>query len=238
MFTRLGCDGTASALRVEFYPYRACSDDPASRRSCLRALFRLLQRAPRAVLEGAARYCWARYRRKLRQSLPSYLEYARSNDAQRMNRMRRGGSPAATNPRGNTSIWTDFSTSSMGNTCGQLQRPAHWLEHAKLAPAIRVYDPAKSNLLNAAWTARRSGLRRGYVLFHEMLHVKAPTRRSGLQHGFAFPRISRRREAASSILPVRVPSWTRWPNEERELCHYRAELNCNQVIFGTCPHAI
>src|SRR5258708_1843582 len=44
--------------------------------------------------------------------------------------------------------------------------------------------------------------------------------------------------SASSILPVRVPSWTRWPNEERELCPLPCGAKLYQVIFGTYPHAI
>src|SRR3984893_18419192 len=105
MFTRLGCDGRPPRFRVEFYPYSSLVLTIRRREEVVFVRFSdLLQRAPLAVLEGAAALLLARvYRRKASGELTEpYLEYARSDRTRsRMNQMRRGRVRlAATGPRG------------------------------------------------------------------------------------------------------------------------------------------
>src|SRR5260370_42405978 len=104
MFTRLGCDGRPPRFRVEFYPYSSLVLTIRRREEVVYVRFYdLLQRAPLAVLEGAAALLLARvYRRKGSGALVEpYLQYARSDRTRsRMNRIRPGRVRlAATGPR-------------------------------------------------------------------------------------------------------------------------------------------
>src|SRR5580658_7366298 len=105
VFTRLGCDGRPPRFRVEFYPYSSLVLTIRRREEVVFVRFSdLLQRAPLAVLEGAAALLLSRvYRRRAPSALTEpYLRYARSDRTRsRMNRMRRGRVRlAATGPRG------------------------------------------------------------------------------------------------------------------------------------------
>src|SRR5258708_38481620 len=81
VYTRLGCEGRPPRFRVEFYPYRSLvltirrREDAAWVR-----LSDLLQRAPLAVLEGAAALLLSRvYRRRAPAALTTpCLEHARA----------------------------------------------------------------------------------------------------------------------------------------------------------------
>src|SRR5260221_5126326 len=66
MFTRLGCDGRPPRFRVEFYPYSSLVLTIRRREEVVFVrVSDLLQRAPLAVLEGAASLLLSRdYRRK------------------------------------------------------------------------------------------------------------------------------------------------------------------------------
>ncbi|HXN93913.1 MAG TPA: hypothetical protein VN879_05390, partial [Candidatus Acidoferrales bacterium] len=146
----------------------------------------LLQRAPLAVLEGAAALLLARvYRRKAPRALTEpYLEYARSGRTRsRMNRMRRGRVRlAATGPRGeHFDLNGMFHDLNVKYFAGQLQRPHIGWSTRSWRRQFGCYDPGPNQIL-----LNRRMDRPGvpacaveYVLFHEMLHVKHPTRRSG-----------------------------------------------------------
>src|SRR6266849_3192358 len=129
MFTRLGCEGRPPRFRVEFYPYSSLVLTIRRREEVVFVRFSdLLQRAPLAVLEGAAVLLLARvYRRKAPSSLvEAYLRYARSDRTRgRMNRMRRGRVRlAATNPRGEHFDLDGLFDALNGKYfAGQLQRP-------------------------------------------------------------------------------------------------------------------
>jgi hypothetical protein len=187
MFTRLGCEGRPPRFRVEYYEYSSLVLTIRRREEVVYVRFSdLLRRAPRAVLEGAAVLLLSRvYRRKApRPLVEPYLEYARSDRTRtRMNRMRRGRVRlAVTNPRGDhfdlEKLFDELNKNYFG---GELQRPhvgwstKHWRRQ------FGCYDPGPNQiLLNRRMD--RPGVPRfavEYVLFHEMLHVKHPTRRSG-----------------------------------------------------------
>ena len=187
MFTRLGCEGRPPRFRVEFYAYSSLVLTIRRREEVIYVRFSdLLRRAPIAVLEGAAALLLSRvYRREAPLSLVDpYLEYARSDRTRtRMNRMRRGRVRlAATNPRGDhfdlEKLFDELNKNYFG---GSLQRPHIGWSMKNWRRQFGCYDPGPNQiLLNRRMD--RPGVPRfavEYVLFHEMLHVKHPTRRSG-----------------------------------------------------------
>jgi hypothetical protein len=187
MFTRLGCEGRPPRFRVEFYPYSSLVLTIRRREEVVSVRFSdLLRRAPLAVLEGAAALLLARvYRRKAPAPLvEAYLEYARSDRTRsRMNRMRRGRVRlAATSPCGeHFDLEKLFEELNAKYFEGQLQRPHIGWSTRSWRRQFGCYDPGPNQIL----LNRRMDLPGvpqcavEYVLYHEMLHVKHPTRRSG-----------------------------------------------------------
>jgi Protein of unknown function DUF45 len=187
MYTRLGCEGRPPRFRVEFYPYSSLVLTIRRREEVVFVRFSdLLRRAPLSVLEGAAALLLARvYRRKAPRGLTEpYLNYARSDRTRsRMNRMRRGRVRlAATSPRGEHFDLNElFDHLNAKYFAGQLQRPHIGWSTRSWRRQFGCYDPGPNQIL-----LNRRMDRHGipacaveYVLFHEMLHVKHPTRRSG-----------------------------------------------------------
>jgi hypothetical protein len=187
MFTRLGCDGRPPRFRVEFYPYSSLVLTIRRREEVVYVRFSdLLQRAPLAVLEGAAALLLARvYRRKASRELTEpYLAYARSDRTRsRMNSMRRGRVRlAATSPRGvHFNLETLFDALNGKYFAGQLQRPHIAWSKRSWRRQFGCYDPGPNQILLNRRMDRPEvpACAVEYVLFHEMLHVKHPTRRSG-----------------------------------------------------------
>ena len=187
MFARLGCEGRPPRFKVEFYAYSSLVLTIRRREEVVYVRFSdLLRRAPTAVLEGAAALLLARvYRRKAPNSLvESYLQYARSDRTRtRMNLMRRGRVRlAATNPRGDHfDLEKLFDDLNRNYFAGSLQRPHIGWSTKNWRRQFGCYDPGPNQiLLNRRMD--RPGVPQfavEYVLFHEMLHVKHPTRRSG-----------------------------------------------------------
>jgi len=187
MFTRLGCDGRPPRFRVEFYPYSSLVLTIRQREEAVYVRFSdLLRRAPRSVLEGAAALLLARiYRRNApRELIEPYTEYVRSHRTrsriQRMRRRRVGSSIA--HPRGRyfdlEALFDKLNHAYFG---GELRRPHIGWSPRNWRRQFGCYDPGPNQiLLNRRMD--RSGIAQcavEYVLFHEMLHVKHPTRRSG-----------------------------------------------------------
>jgi hypothetical protein len=187
MFTRLGCDGRPPRFRVEFYPYSSLVLTIRRREEAVYArLSDLLRRAPRAVLEGAAALLLSRvYHRKAPVALVApYLAYARSHRTRsRISRMRsRRVRPAATGPRGrHFDLDNLFDRLNGAYFEGRLQRPHIGWSARSWRRQFGCYDPGPNQiLLNRRMD--RPGVPKcavEYVLFHEILHVKHPTRRSG-----------------------------------------------------------
>jgi hypothetical protein len=172
---------------VEFYPYSSLVLTIRRKEEVVYVRFSdLLRRAPLAVLEGAAALLLARvYRRKAAAALAApYLEYARSDRTRsRMNRMRGGRVRlAATGPLGEhfdlAELFDELNRRYFG---GELQRPHIAWSSRSWRRQFGCYDPGPHQiLLNRRMD--RPGVPQcavEYVLFHEMLHVKHPTRRSG-----------------------------------------------------------
>jgi Protein of unknown function DUF45 len=186
VFTRLGCSGPPPRFVVEYYPYSSLVLTIRRREEVLRVRFSdLLRRAPLAVLEGAAALLLSRiYRRRTPRALAApYLAYAKSERTrQRVNHMRRGRVPAASNPRGrHFDLELLFDQLNAKYFEGALQRPAIGWSKRSWRRQFGCYDPGPRHILlnrRMDWpNVPQYAVE--YVLYHEMLHVKHPTRRSG-----------------------------------------------------------
>jgi predicted metal-dependent hydrolase len=187
LFTRIGCAGRPPHFRVEFYPYSSLvltirrRDD-----SILVRLSDLLKRAPQDVVEGAAALILARlYRRKApRELVQKYFDYARSTRVRsriaqmRSHRVRRVPTPAQGRHYDLSAIFEQLNQQYFA---GELERPHIGWSTRSWRRQFGCYDPGPNQIvLNRRMD--QPGIPQfvvEYVLFHEMLHVKHPTRRSG-----------------------------------------------------------
>jgi Protein of unknown function DUF45 len=178
VFTRIGCEGRPPSFRVEFYPYSSLVLTIRRREDMLIVrLSDLLSRAPLDVLESAAALLLSRvYRRRLPRALVQpYLTYSRSGRTRsRISRMRsRRVRPRQVAPQGR-----QYDLAALFD---ELRRPHIGWSVRSWRRQFGCYDPGPNQiLLNRRMD--RPGIPQfvvEYVLYHEMLHVKHPTRRSG-----------------------------------------------------------
>ena len=187
MFTRLGCDGRPPRFHVEFYPYSSLVLTIRRREDTVFVrLSDLLARAPRPVLEGAAALLLARlYRKKTPASLIApYLDYVRSaRTRHRLHRMRRSRvRPRAAHPRGQVfDLDALFDRLNREYFSAALDRPHLGWSTRSWRRQFGCYDPGPNQILLNRRLDRPGvpACAVEYVLYHEMLHVKHPTRRSG-----------------------------------------------------------
>jgi SprT-like family protein len=187
VYTRLGCEGRPPRFRVEFYSYSSLSLTIRRREDAVYVRFSdLLRRAPLAVLEGAAALLLSRmYRRRAAAALTApYLDYARSHRTrERINHMRRRRiRPGAAGPQGrHFDLGKLFQELNAKYFDGKLQRPHIGWSNRSWRRQFGCYDPGPNHILLNRRMDRPGvpQLAVEYVLFHEMLHVKHPTRRSG-----------------------------------------------------------
>jgi len=187
VYTRLGCEGRPPRFHVEFYPYTNLVLTIRRREEAVYARFAdLMRQCSLPVLEGAAALLLSRiYRRKAAKKLVQpYLDYTRSQRTrQRIQRMRKTRvRPAATNPRGRHFDLSGMFDSLNGKFFGgNLARPHLGWSTRSWRRQFGCYDPGPNQIL----LNRRMDHPAvpqfvvEYVLYHEMLHVKHPTRRSG-----------------------------------------------------------
>lgn len=172
---------------MEFYPYASLTLTIRRREDAVYVRFSdLLQSAPLEVLQGAAALLLARiYRRQPARALVDpYLEYARSDRTRwRISRMRRGRVRLAeAGPRGeHFDLEKMFDDLNAGYFAGALRRPHIGWSARRWRRQFGCYDPGPNQiLLNRRMDHPRvPRVAVEYVLYHEMLHVKHPTRRSG-----------------------------------------------------------
>ncbi len=186
MLTRLGCDGRPPRFRVEFYPYSSLVLTIRRREEAVYVRFSdLLLRAPLSVLEGAAALLLSRvYRRKAPSALIApYLAYAGSHPTRsRIRPLRRKRVRLTAGPQGlHFDLEKLFDDLNAKYFEGQLRRPHIGWSARGWRRQFGCFDPGPNQiLLNRRMD--RPGVPLcavAYVLFHEMLHVKHPTRRSG-----------------------------------------------------------
>jgi len=187
MFTRIGCEGRPPHFQAEFFPYSSLTLTIRRREEVVYVRFSdLLRRAPLEVLEGAGALLLSRmYRRRAPRALVQpYLQYARSDRTRgRIHRMRRSRVlPVATMAQGcHYDLGSLFDRINQQYFGGELQRPHIGWSSRSWRRQFGCYDPGPNQIvLNRRMD--RPGIPQfvvEYVLFHEMLHVKHPTRRSG-----------------------------------------------------------
>jgi hypothetical protein len=187
VFTRLGFQGRPPRFRVVFYPYSSLVLTIRRREDSLIVRFSdLLKRAPLPVLEGAAALLLARiFRYKPPAALVApYLAYARSHRTRRrIHRMRRRRiRPVSLGPAGDHfDLNGIFDALNSRYFQSQLARPHIGWSTRAWRRQFGCFDPGPNQiLLNRRMD--RPGIPAcvvEYVLFHEMLHVTHPTRRSG-----------------------------------------------------------
>ncbi|HXM97579.1 MAG TPA: SprT-like domain-containing protein [Candidatus Dormibacteraeota bacterium] len=187
MFTRLGCEGRPPRFHVDFYPYSSLVLTIRRREDSIWVRFSdLLRRAPLPVMEGAAAILLSRlYRRRApRALLQQYLDYARADRTrERVSKMRRSRVRLKhTAPQGQQfDLEKLFDELNAKYFAGTLRRPHIGWSARSWRRQFGCYDPGPNQIL-----LNRRMDREGvpsevveYVLYHEMLHVKHPTRRSG-----------------------------------------------------------
>jgi hypothetical protein len=197
MFTRIGCDGRPPHFQVEFYPYSSLVLTIRRREELVYVRFSdLLKRAPLEVLEGAAALLLSRVYRRMapRAVVVPYLEHARSDRMRgRVDRMRRQRvRPVPTVAKGqHYDLAALFDRLNQQYFSGDLRRPHIGWSTRSWRSQFGCYDPGPNQIvLNRRMD--RPGVPQfvvEYVLYHEMLHVKHPTRRSGcslISHSPAF----------------------------------------------------
>jgi hypothetical protein len=187
IYTRIGCDGRPPHFQVEFYPYSSLVLTIRRREDVVYVRFSdLLRRAPLEVLEGGAALLLSRmYRKKAPRALvQKYLLYARCDRVRnRVNEMRsRRVHRVPTVGLGrHHDLCELFDRLNQEYFGGELQRPHIGWSTRSWRRQFGCYDPGPNQIvLNRRMD--RPGVPQfvvEYVLYHEMLHVKHPTRRSG-----------------------------------------------------------
>ena len=217
IFTRIGCAGQPPAFRVEFYPYSSLTLTIRRRDEQMIVRFSdLLQRAPMAVLEGAAALLLAKiYRRRTPRALVApYNDYAKSHRTrQRIQSMRSGRvRPASLPPAGkHFDLHAMFDELNARFFARGLRKPHLGWSTRGWRRQFGSYDPGPNQILLNKRMDRPEvpAYVVEYVLYHEMLHVKHPTRKSGcslLSHSpefraeeKLFPEFARARKALDRL---------------------------------------
>ena len=187
MFTRIGCAGPPPAFRVEFYPYSSLTLTIRRREEEMIVRFSdLLQRAPMNVLEGAAALLLAKiYRRRTPRALVApYNEYAKSHRTRqriqnmRSGRVRRAALDATGRYFNMNAMFDDLNARFFAS---ELKKPHLGWSTRAWRRQFGSYDPGPDQILLNKRMDRPEVPRYvvEYVLYHEMLHVKHPTRKSG-----------------------------------------------------------
>jgi hypothetical protein len=187
MFTRIGCAGPPPAFRVEYYPYSSLVLTIRRRDEQMIVRFSdLLQRAPMGVLEAAAALLLSRiYRRRTPRALVApYHAYAKSHKTRQRVQKMRGGRvrPAALHPAGEKfDLNRMFDELNAQFFAGELRKPHLGWSTRSWRRQFGSFDPGPNQILLNCRMDRREVPRYvvEYVLYHEMLHVKHPTRKSG-----------------------------------------------------------
>jgi predicted metal-dependent hydrolase len=187
VYTRLNCDGRPPRFRVEFFPYSSLTLTIRRREETVYVRFSdLLRRAPLNVLEAAAALLLAKiYRRRAPKALTEpYLAYARSARTRtRMNKMRGRRVRRAIAPPQGRHYDLDKIIDEINENyfAGQLEKPHIGWSSRSWRRQFGCYDPGPNQILLNRRMDRPIVPQCAveYVLYHEMLHVKHPTRRSG-----------------------------------------------------------
>lgn len=199
IYTRLGCQGRPPRFVAEFFPYVDLTHTIRLREDTAYVRFSdLLRGAPREILEAAAAVLLARlYRQPLPRNLTqAYRQFALSPRMRRrvLGTRRARARKLEHRPRGHhhdlARLYAQL------NRCyfdGKLARPRLAWSPRPWRRQLGLFDPALGQIVISSRLDRPQVPRFAveYVLYHEMLHVKHPQRRSlcGLEsHSVEFRR--------------------------------------------------
>jgi len=199
IYTRLGCQGRPPRFVVEFFPYVDLTHTIRLREDTAYVRFSdLLRGAPREILEAAAAVLLARlYRRPLAHNLTqAYRQFALSARMRRrvLDVRRARARKLEHRPRGHhhdlARLYTQLNRRYFE---GQLARPRLAWSPQPWRRQLGLFDPALGQIVISSRLDGPQVPRFAieYVLYHEMLHVKHPQRRSlcGLEsHSVEFRR--------------------------------------------------
>ncbi len=203
MYTRLGCQGRPPHFVVEFYPYANLAHTIRLRGDAAYVrLSDLLRAAPLGVLEAAAAILLARlYRRRPpRKQLDTYRTFllARSTRRRVLQLRRARGRRLKSRPRGTFhDLARIFARLNRRYFFGRLRQPQLGWSSRAWRTQLGCFDPGLNQIIINSRLDRTNvpTFVVGYVLFHEMLHVKHPMRAAscGLQsHSAEFRREEKR----------------------------------------------
>jgi hypothetical protein len=184
MYTRLGCRGRPPQFLVEFHSYANLTHTIRLREDTAHVrLSDLLRAAPRPVLEAAAAILLARlYRRQLpREIVETYQRFAYAGATRRrLLRVREErGRRVKDHPTGSFhDLDALFTGLNRRYFSGRLPRPRLAWSARGWRTQLGCFDPALHQIvINRQLDCQEvPGFVVGYVLYHEMLHLKHPMR--------------------------------------------------------------
>jgi hypothetical protein len=203
MFTRLGCHGRPPHFVAEFYPYVNLTHTIRLREDTAYVRFSdLLRRAPREILEVVAAVLLSRiYRRPLPRAIQNaYRDFTLSQGMRRraLHARSKRARRAAHTPRGRQHDLAQlYAALNRDYFRGELPQPRLSWSARPWRHQLGIFDPALDQIVLSSRLDRPRvpPFVVEYVLYHEMLHVKHPQRRSrcGLQsHSAEFRREEQR----------------------------------------------
>jgi predicted metal-dependent hydrolase len=186
IYTRLGCQGRPPRFVAEFFPYANLTHTIRLREDTAYVRFSdLLRHAPREILEAAAAVLLASlYRRPVpRQLVRSYRQFALSTRMRRrVSDVRRARARKLEHrPRGHHHDLAQlYAQLNHRYFEGRLSRPRLAWSPRPWRRQLGLFDPALGQIVISSRLDRARVPRFAveYVLYHEMLHVKHPQRRS------------------------------------------------------------
>jgi len=184
IYTRLGCKGRPPHFSVEYHPYADLTHTIRLREdTAIVRLSDVLRSAPRAVVEAAAAILLGRlyHRRAPRDLLELYREfsYARTTRRRLLLVRKRRGRRAKHQPAGDFhDLEPLFKRLNRKYFRGSLPRPCLGWSARAWRTQLGCFDPALNQIVINRRLDRQGvpDYVVGYVLYHEMLHLKHPMR--------------------------------------------------------------
>lgn len=184
MYTRLDCQGRPPQFVVEFYPYAGLAHSIRLREEIANVrLSDLLRHAPREILEATAGILLSRlYRRRApRELLEQYREYSHSHGTRRrIHALRRKRARRILgHPRGkHHDLGEIFDWLNRAHFAEALPRPDLGWSRRPWRTQLGAFDPALQQIAINCVLDKTDVPRYvvAYVVYHEMLHQKHPTK--------------------------------------------------------------
>jgi hypothetical protein len=200
IYTRLGCAGRPPHFVVEYHPYTDLTLTIRLREdTALVRLSDVLRDAPRTIVEAAAAILLGRlYRRRPPAALlDTYraFSYARSTQRRLLQLRQRRAKPVTHRPRGvHHDLGPLFKVLNARYFDGSLVRPRLGWSTRAWRTQLGCFDPALNQIV-LNWQLDSDVIPEyvvAYVLYHEMLHLKHPTKFAGCRRESHSPEFRRK----------------------------------------------